>query len=60
MPRRKQFFPGKSRLMAIAALAAVVLLAVQPPTVGTAAEAQDAATQQRIAESKAMKKASVV
>ena len=57
MPRRKQFFPGKSRPMAVAALAAVVLLAVQPPRLGTAAEAQDAATQQRIAESKAMKKA---
>ena len=57
MPRRKQFFPKKSRPMAIAALTAVVLLAVQPPGLGNAAEAEDAATQRRIAESEAMKRA---
>ena len=57
MPRRNQFFPKKSRPMAVAALAAVILLAVQPPRLGTAAEAKDPAAQQRIAESEAMKKA---
>ncbi len=42
MPRRKQFFPEKSWPMAVAALAAVILLAVQPQRLGNAAEAKNA------------------